>query len=106
MKDGEYCGGDVIGLRPQVMLQSSPFRQADGGTQRLALHQAALLGFDTLILLLLHRVSCNEPGKDRQQTIGHPGKVIVSPYAEVGMDVDKPHQLDLLRADLAGQITS
>ena len=29
------------------------------------------------------------------------GKAVVSPYAEVGMDVDKPHQLEIMRADLA-----
>ena len=29
------------------------------------------------------------------------GRVIVCPYAEVGMDVDKPHQLAIMRADLA-----
>jgi hypothetical protein len=28
------------------------------------------------------------------------GKVVISPYAELGMDVDKPHQLEILRADL------
>jgi hypothetical protein len=29
------------------------------------------------------------------------GKVLVCPYAEVGMDVDKPHQLEIMRLDLA-----
>jgi len=29
------------------------------------------------------------------------GRAIVCPYAEVGMDVDKPHQLAIMRADLA-----
>ena len=28
------------------------------------------------------------------------GRAIVCPYAEVGMDVDKPHQLEIMRADL------
>ncbi|MDP2976442.1 MAG: hypothetical protein Q8N45_09575, partial [Anaerolineales bacterium] len=29
------------------------------------------------------------------------GRGILCPYAEVGMDIDKPHQLEMLRADLA-----
>ena len=29
------------------------------------------------------------------------GRAILCPYAEVGMDVDKPHQLELMCADLA-----
>jgi hypothetical protein len=28
------------------------------------------------------------------------GKAVVCPYAEVGMDVDKPHQLEIMREDL------
>ncbi len=106
MKDGEYCGGDVIGLRPQVMLQSSPLSVKLTAARKSSLHQAALLGFDTLILLLLHQVSLQQAEKIASKRLGIRGIVIVSPYAELGMDVDKPHQLDLLRADLAGRITS
>jgi hypothetical protein len=29
------------------------------------------------------------------------GKAVISPYAELGMDVDKPHQLEIVRAALA-----
>jgi hypothetical protein len=32
------------------------------------------------------------------------GTAIVCPYAEVGMDVDKPHQLEMIRADLAERV--
>ena len=28
------------------------------------------------------------------------GQAVFSPYAEIGMDVDKPHQLELMREDL------
>jgi hypothetical protein len=28
------------------------------------------------------------------------GRVLFCPFAEVGMDVDKPHQLEIMRADL------
>jgi hypothetical protein len=28
------------------------------------------------------------------------GQAIVCPYAEVGMDIDKPHQLEIIRKDL------
>jgi hypothetical protein len=31
------------------------------------------------------------------------GRVTVSPYAEIAMDVDKPYQLEILRKDLAGR---
>jgi hypothetical protein len=31
------------------------------------------------------------------------GRAILSPFAEIGMDVDKPHQLEIMRADLANR---
>ena len=34
------------------------------------------------------------------------GRAIVCPYAEVGMDVDKPHQLEIMRADLQKRVTT
>jgi hypothetical protein len=34
--------------------------------------------------------------------LGIAGRVIVCPYAELGMDVDKPFQLELVTSDLAG----
>ena len=37
--------------------------------------------------------------------LGIRGKAIISPYAELGMDVDKPHQLALVRRILASRGT-
>jgi len=36
--------------------------------------------------------------------LGVTGRAIICPYAEVGMDVDKPHQLELMRKDLAKRV--
>jgi hypothetical protein len=32
-----------------------------------------------------------------EQKLGLRGRVHLSPFAEIGMDVDKPHQLDMVR---------
>lgn len=37
------------------------------------------------------------------QILGCRGKAIISPSAELGMDVDKPHQLDMVRRILEGE---
>jgi hypothetical protein len=33
--------------------------------------------------------------------LGLRGRAVVCPYAEIGMDVDKPFQLEIMRADLS-----
>jgi hypothetical protein len=63
-----------------------------------------LIGYDTLLLLLLRRITIEGAVKKVTSRLNITGRAILCPYAEVGMDVDKPHQLEILRADLASQV--
>jgi hypothetical protein len=63
--------------------------------------QASLIGFDTLLLLLLRQITLDWAVGKVARKLKLTGKAIVCPYAEVGMDIDKPHQLEMMRADLA-----
>ena len=65
------------------------------------LKQASFFGLDTVLLLLLRQLTLEDAAQRVSKNIGLKARAIVCPYAEVGMDVDKPHQLDLMRADLA-----
>jgi hypothetical protein len=65
--------------------------------------QAALIGYDTLFLLLLRRIDTKGAVEKVTKKLNITGRAILCPYAEVGMDVDKPHQLEILRADLSKQ---
>jgi hypothetical protein len=71
-----------------------------------ALKQAALMGFDTLLLTLLHAITLEAAVEKVAKRLKITGRAILCPYAEVGMDIDKPHQLEILRADLAQQKSS
>jgi hypothetical protein len=51
-------------------------------------------------LLLIRQMTIEQAEKKVSQRIGLKGKVLRCPYAEVGMDIDKPHQLEILQADL------
>ncbi len=62
---------------------------------------AALVGFDTLFLILFRLVDLDGAVKSAANSLKLNLRAIVSPYAEIAMDVDKPHQLEILRADLA-----
>jgi len=63
--------------------------------------QAAIIGFDTLLLMLLRMITLDEAVKKATARLSLSGKAIICPYAEIAMDVDKPHQLEMMRADLA-----
>jgi GTP:adenosylcobinamide-phosphate guanylyltransferase len=96
----ELCGGDLNVVHASL-----------GANQRLwdrlvaarksAWKQAALLGFDTLLLLLTRQLTLPLAERLVSRRLGLKARVHVSRYAELAMDVDKPHQLEILRRDLA-----
>ena len=67
------------------------------------LHQAALLGYDTLFLLLLGRLSLDEAAAALSRRLSIRAGAILCPYAEAGLDVDKPFELELMRKTLGGR---
>lgn len=62
--------------------------------------QAALLGYGNLFLLLSRQVTIEGAVKRVTKRLDITGTAVVSPYAELGMDIDKPHQLEILREEL------
>jgi hypothetical protein len=68
--------------------------------RKSAFKQAALLGYDNLLLLLSRQLTMESAIKRVTRRMEITGRVVFSPFAEVGMDIDKPHQLEILRDDL------
>ncbi|HEY9077867.1 MAG TPA: nucleotidyltransferase family protein [Anaerolineaceae bacterium] len=100
LKDVEACGGDVNGVRIGLLCEDHPLWQKIIASRKNPLKQASLLGFNTLINVFLHRYTLSQAEAAISKRLGVRGKVLVCPYAEVGMDVDKPFQLDIVRADM------
>jgi hypothetical protein len=73
------------------------------GSRKSPLRQASLIGFGTLFALFTRRLTLEDAVQRVCERIGVKGRAIVWPHAEPCMDVDKPSQLELLRADLARQ---
>ncbi|MBN1145776.1 MAG: nucleotidyltransferase family protein [Anaerolineales bacterium] len=101
LKDVEVCGGDMNVLRTMTVTGNDELWERIVAARKNALKQAALVGYDTLILLLLRMLTLEGAVKRVVKRMNVTGRAILSPYAEVGMDVDKPHQLEIMRQDLA-----
>jgi GTP:adenosylcobinamide-phosphate guanylyltransferase len=100
LKDMEICGGDMNLIRAMTVTGNEELWNRIIAARKSVLKQAALIGYDTLILLLLRRVTLEGAVKRASRRLKVKGRAIVCPYAEVGMDVDKPHQLEIMRQDL------
>jgi hypothetical protein len=101
LKDMEVCGGDVnVGRIKLLVSDDTGIWEKITNSRKSPLKQAALIGFDTAFLLLTGKLSLQKAETNIMSRLKITGKAVVCPYAEVGMDVDKPHQLELMRADL------
>jgi spore coat polysaccharide biosynthesis protein SpsF (cytidylyltransferase family) len=103
LKDAEVCGSDMNVMRASLIENRALWERLIEARKSPA-KQAALVGYDVLLLLLLRRLSLQAAERRISRGLRLRGRVVRSPYAEMGMDADKPHQLAILRQDLeAGQ---
>lgn len=103
LKDIELCGADINITHVRMATEHLDLWESLIGTRKSPLRQARLIGLGTLFRVFTRSITLNDLAKEVSQRIGIKGRVIVWSHAEACMDVDKPHQLELLRADLEKQ---
>lgn len=106
LRDMDVCGGDVGVIRCEVVTSNDVLWRRVIDARKSALKQAGLLGYDTLLLLLLRLLTLEGAVSRASRHLGLRGRGVVCPFAEIGMDVDKPHQLEILRTHLAERATT
>ena len=62
-----------------------------------------MFGWKALVKVVLGRLTIAEGEKVASRLLGCRARVIISPHADLGMDVDKPHQLEMARRLLAAR---
>jgi GTP:adenosylcobinamide-phosphate guanylyltransferase len=100
LKDQDLCGGDMNVFSTSLINRSDDLVQRVIDARKSPIKQAALIGLDSLILLLLRRLTLQDAVARVSKRFKIQGKAVICPYAEVGMDVDKPFQYEILDADL------
>ena len=106
LKEGRYCGSDILLLSTKLVGHYHPAWNEIVGARKNLLRQASIVGFDTLLLMLLRQMTIPEAERRAQTRLGIKGRIVLDPYAETGMDVDKPGQFDLVRRDLEARLAS
>ena len=100
LKDVEVCGCDMNVLTAQVIMHNVDLWEQLAGSRKSILRQASLIGFDTLFYMLFRLKDLDGITRQASKRLGIKVTTILSPYAEMAMDVDKPHQYELLLKDL------
>lgn len=103
LKGGDFAGGDLMYFRSSTDLGDRDLWDRLANSRKHPLQQVAMLGLWPLLKLVSGHLSLAEAEERACKIIKMRGHAIPFPYAEVGMDVDKPHQLEIVRAELEAQ---
>jgi GTP:adenosylcobinamide-phosphate guanylyltransferase len=105
LKDMEVCGGDLnVGRISLLLSEETDLWDKITDARKSPLKQAAMIGFGTAFRLLTGQLTLQMAETNIMKRLNITGRAIVCPYAEVGMDVDKLHQLEMMREDLTKQV--
>lgn len=97
LKDLAVCGGDMNMARASIVDQNSEFVSKLLDARKNPAAQAALIGPDIIFKYLFGQLTVDDVVQRVADKLGWKGRAIVCPYPEIGMDVDKPHQLEIMR---------
>ena len=103
LKGIELCGADINITHVRMATEHLDMWETLIGTRKSPLKQAGIIGLGILFQVLTRSITLENLVEKVCKRIGIKGRVILWPHAEPCMDVDKPRQLELLRADLAKQ---
>lgn len=100
LKGIQISGGDMNVVSKDTVMSKQGLWNRMEAARKSPIRTAGLVGFDTLLLILFRLVDLDGVVKNASKRLKLKARAVVSPYAEIAMDVDKPHQLKILRADL------
>ncbi len=95
-RDKEVCGGDLAVISTRLFSMDAGIWQRLTEARKSRWRTAATIGFDVLILFLLRRLSLDDAVRRASRRVNVRGRAINCPHPELGMDVDKPFQRDLV----------
>lgn len=95
LKEGVFTGGNIVLVSPSVLANSKVLMEKVLTLRKKPWKLAQLLGFSFVLKFFLQRLSLSELEKRVSQLLGVKSVAIISPYPEIGTDVDKPSDLEL-----------
>lgn len=95
------AGADVFVVHSRVSQVDHGLWEDLVGARKTPLKQARRIGFYTLIKLLFRQLDLEEAEFRVSKAIGLAGKAVRVNHAELGMDVDKPFQMEICHRELS-----
>ncbi len=102
LKDKQLCSGHLHCFRLRSAVEDSPLWKRVTTSRKSPLHQASLLGYDTMFFLMLRQLTLENAEAMVRKRLGVQGQAILCPYPEVGFDIEKAQHLEVINEYLSG----
>ena len=106
LKDGSVTGGNLFLMRADVLERSEGLLAEAISLRKHPLRMSRLLGPRVLVKAAVRTLSADDVERRVEELLGLRGRAVFTPYAEIGVDVDKPSDLALARQVLEGRCVS
>ncbi len=103
LRDGTYCGTGFITIRPRIWPSLERFIEQLGHARKNPLQLARLFGWDVLLRFAVRRLSIADAEDRASRIIGARVRAVVSPYAEIGVNVDRVSDIALAEGLVTGE---
>ena len=89
LRDGTFCGAGLVTLRPRVLGALERFIEQLGAARKQPWRLASLFGAEILAKYAFGRLSIADAERRAYELLGAPVRAVISPYAEIGVNVDR-----------------
>ncbi len=101
LRGGTYCGTGFVTIRPRVFPSLERFIEELGRARKNPLQLARLFGAGVLLRFALRRLSIEQAEERASRAIRAPVRAVISPFAEIGVNVDRVSDIGLAEALLS-----
>ena len=100
-REGTFTGGNLFLANPAILPRCLTLAEEMVAHRKQPLRLCAMLGWSFLARLILGRLSLTEVEERVSHLFDIRGSVVQSPFAELGIDVDKPSDYELVKSAFA-----
>lgn len=100
LREGTFTGGNMVLIKARALNICAARGQELVRLRKSPLALSRLIGLRFIIYFLMHRLCIAEAEEHFSRLLGAKGLAIISPYPEIGIDVDKESDLELVRQAL------
>jgi GTP:adenosylcobinamide-phosphate guanylyltransferase len=95
LRNGKFTGGNLFLLEPGLVGAFMPRLKQVISNRKNPLAIAGMIGIDTLLKFPFGMLTITELEQKISKILGVPASALITEFAEVGFDVDKPEDLEL-----------